>query len=174
MGSRGNLHRGARCPSQFLARQETWPPSTCALRGALVLVARSSPTLNWLAVCAAGKREKGTLAAPRVPYACFASSAPGFGGIDLPTNPTTKAVTNRAGALQLTTSARLGAAGRQAEAQHTPRRLPEKLCPTTGRAKLKRTPALACVLHVICTLCVSLYKPEGGNSTMENTKGMAS
>ena len=156
MGSCGCLHRGARCPSQFFARQEAWPPSTSALWGAMVLVARPPPTLNWLVVCAAGHAKKRPSQHRGSLYACWPAARLGLAAsVSPPTLP-----------LRLTQLRwRLAADHQrppwrcwsQAGSQPAPRRLPEKLCPTTGRAKLKRTPALACVLHVICTLCVSLY-----------------
>ena len=61
-------HRGGRCPSQFLARQGTWPPSTCALWSAVVLVARASPTLNWLAPHAVAGDAQRASAAPLAPF----------------------------------------------------------------------------------------------------------
>ena len=93
MGSCGCLHRGARCPSQFFARQEAWPPSTSALWGAMVLVARPPPDTELAGSLRRWPREKETLATPRVPLRVLASSAPGSGGIGLPTNPATKADT---------------------------------------------------------------------------------
>ena len=48
MGSHGNPSPGCKAPQPVPRRAGSWPPSTCALLSALVLVALTPPTLNWL------------------------------------------------------------------------------------------------------------------------------